>query len=509
MMVSRRFTGWLKLAEVGWRLLRFAFSQPKPTQATSSHLKWMSQWSLIILLVTGHWSLVTGHCADTSKPLVIKAAKILTVTKGTIDNGVIVIRDKKIVAVGKQGEVAIPTEAEVIDASDKWVMPGQIDLHAHIGNNSGLHDYVHTLNPELRVWDYIDPDAPEVLDSIASGVTCINTIPGSGGNHSGFGVIWKLGGGTREELIVRKLGTMKIAQAYNPERRAGDLGLSRMGMWWMLREMFTRAQKYTAEWEAYEKQQKETKPPLAASNSATLVASASLSTQNSKLKTQNLTPEFRLDLEQIKQVIQHKTPVFVHTASGRDVFMTMKMFHDDFKLPVICSHCEFGAFRVAEEAGKRNLPVNIGPRLYDFSSLVYDRKFYSLPTEYYHGGVKKLSLNTDCPVIPGAELYLQGTLSVRLGLDEETALRALTIVPAESVGIADRVGSIEVGKDADLVIKRGSLFDVRNPIDMVLINGKVVYRHGQKRRGVSSGRLTMPHDDDDGCGGEHDESMGQ
>jgi imidazolonepropionase-like amidohydrolase len=466
--------------------------------------QWLTAW----VLGFGFWVLGIGHCAESSKPLVIKAAKILTVTKGTIDNGVIVIRDKKIVAVGKQGEVAIPPDAEIIDASDKWVMPGQIDLHAHVGNNSGLHDYVHTLNPELRVWDYINPDAPEVLDSIASGVTCINTIPGSGGNHSGFGVIWKLGGGTREELIVRKLGTMKIAQAYNPERRAGDLGLSRMGMWWMLREMFTRAQKYTAQWEAYEKQKKETPaPPLAAANKTTLVAS--ISPSSPEPRTQNLKPEFRLDLEQIKHVIQHKTPVFVHTASGRDVFMTMKMFHDDFKLPVICSHCEFGAFRVAEEAGKRNLPVNVGPRLYDFSSLVYDKKFYSLPTEYYRGGVQKLSLNTDCPVIPGAELYLQGTLSVRLGLDEDTALRALTIVPAESVGIADRVGSLEVGKDADLVIKKGSLFDVRNPIEMVLINGKVVYRHGQKRRGVGSGRLTMPHDDDDGCGGEHDESMGQ
>ncbi|MCS6862642.1 MAG: amidohydrolase family protein [Abditibacteriales bacterium] len=453
-----------------------------------------------MLLVTGHWSLVTGYCADeTSKPLAIKAAKILTVTRGTIDNGVIVIRDKKIAAVGKQGEVAIPPDAEVIDASDRWVMPGQIDLHAHIGNNSGLHDYVHSLNPELRVWDYIDPDSPQVLDALASGVTCINTIPGSGGNHSGFGVIWKLGGGTREELIVRKLGTMKIAQAYNPERRAGDLGLSRMGMWWMLREMFTRAQKYNAAWEDYEKRKKETAPLLTASNHPTSVASSP-----PQPATRNSQPALRLDLEQIRQVIQRKTPVFVHTASGRDVFMTMKMFHDDLKLPVVCSHCEFGAFRVAEEAGKRNLPVNIGPRLYDFAAQVYDRKFYSLPTEYFRGGVQKLSLNTDCPVIPGEELFLQGTLAVRLGLDEDTALRALTIVPAESVGIADRVGSIEVGKDADLVIKKGSLFDVRTPVDMVLINGKVVYRHGQKRRGTGFGRL-MVHEKHECCGDGHDE----
>ena len=90
-------------------------------------------------------------------PIIIKAARILTVTQGTIENGVLVIRDGKIAAIGKQGEVALPADAEVIDASGMWVMPGQIDLHTHIGNNSGLHDYVHSLNPAFHVWEYIDP----------------------------------------------------------------------------------------------------------------------------------------------------------------------------------------------------------------------------------------------------------------------------------------------------------------------------------------------------------------
>src|SRR5262249_33245908 len=84
--------------------------------------------------------------ADGGKPLVIKAGRLLTVTKGTIDNGVIVVRDGKIAAVGKQGEIALPPDAEVMDVADRWVMPGQVDLHTHIGNNSGLHDYVHSLN---------------------------------------------------------------------------------------------------------------------------------------------------------------------------------------------------------------------------------------------------------------------------------------------------------------------------------------------------------------------------
>jgi imidazolonepropionase-like amidohydrolase len=432
--------------------------------------------------------------AQSARPLVIKAGRILTVTNGTIENGVLVIRNGKIAALGKQGEVALPPDAEIIDASGKWVMPGQVDLHTHIGNDSGLHDYVHSLNPAFRVWDYIDPESPNVKDSIASGISTILTIPGSGGNNSGFGVLWKLGGAKREDLILRRLGAIKIAQAYNPERHAGDLGLSRMGMWWMLREQFDRAKKYTAQWEAYERAGK------SGAQADSHLKLASTGTNDKKAK-QPPPPKTVLGLEQMRAVIEKKTPVFVHTAGARDVMETMRMFHDEMNLPVVISHGEFGGLREAEEAAKRNIPCNIGPRLYDFSFQTYDRRFYSIPMEYARAGVQNLSLNTDCPVIPSDDLFVQGTISVRMGMDEDLALRALTINPARAIGVGDRIGSLEVGKDADLVIKKGSLFDPRNPIEKVLINGKVVFTHGQKRKGVTNG-LSLPLTDDDGCIGE-------
>jgi imidazolonepropionase-like amidohydrolase len=438
----------------------------------------------------------TARAAEPAKPLVIKAAKILTVTKGEIDNGVLVIRDGKIAAIGKQGEVAIPADAEVWDLKDRWIMPGQIDLHNHIGNTSGLHDYVHTLNPELRVWDFVDPDAPLVADAIASGITTVMTIPGSGGNHSGFGVLWKLGGAPREQLIVRKLGGMKIAQAYNPERQAGDLGRSRMGMWWMLREMFGRAKEYDANMTAWEQAQQPSRFASAGPTAAT--ANKAIASKNP--------PKRQPALDNLREVMHKRTPVFVHTASARDVYQTMRMFHDDMNLPVVISHGEFGGFKVAEEAAKRNVPVNVGPRLYDFASLVYDRRFYSIPGKYAEAGVKNVSLNTDCPVIPGEDLFLQGTLSVRLGMEEADALKALTINPATAIGIGDRVGSIEVGKDADIIIKRGSLFDPRHPIERVLINGNMVYEHGKTKRPAGGGRgrfAAEGHHDDDCCQGEH------
>ena len=422
-----------------------------------------------------------AHAQD--RPLVIKAGRILTVTNGVIDNGVIVVRNGKILAIGKQGEVPLPADADVLDASTEWAMPGQIDLHAHVGNDSGLHDYVHTLNPELRVWDYIEPDAPEVRDDIASGVTTILTIPGSGGNHSGFGVLWKLAGAPREQLYLRKLGAMKVAQAYNPERQAGDLGLSRMGMWWMLRDMFSRAKSYEAgikTWEdANKKQYSAVTPIVLVSNNSPADA----------MRTRKAVdpPEDIIGLDNLRAVLEKKTPVFVHTAGARDVMETMRMFHDELNLPVVISHGEFGGLRAAAEAAKRNIPVNVGPRLYDFSFQTYDRKFYSIAQEYLRAGVQTLSLNTDCPVIPADDLFLQGTISIRMGMDEDMALRAVTINPARTIGVGDRIGSLEVGKDADIVIKHGSLFDPRNPIDKVLINGKLVYHHGQRRRGVGAG----------------------
>jgi imidazolonepropionase-like amidohydrolase len=414
------------------------------------------------------------HAWAQQTPLALKVGKIQTVTKGTINNGVIVIQHGKIIALGPANEVTIPAGADVVDAQDEWAMPGQIDLHAHVGNDSGLHDYVHTLNPEFRVWDYIDPDDPLVRDDIASGVTTILTIPGSGGNHSGFGVLWKLGGAPREDLYLRKLGTMKVAQAYNPERQAGDLGLSRMGMWWMLREMFSRAK-------AYENtKMRDTSAGIPAANSLAAIG-------NGRTAVQGLLPARDITMENLSAVLEKKTPVLVHTAGARDVMGTMRMFHDEMDVRVIISHGEFGGFRAAEEAAKRNIPVNVGPRLYDFSYQTYDRKFYSIAQKYLDAGVQTLSLNTDCPVIPAEDLFLQGTISVRMGMDEDLALRAVTYNPAVSIGVAERVGSLEVGKDADIVLKHGSLFDVRNPIEKVYINGQLVYVHGQKRRGVGAG----------------------
>jgi len=388
-----------------------------------------------------------GVVADTAEQTkyAIKAGKILTVTEGAIDHGIILIEDGAIKVVGKAADVNIPKEYKVIDASDKWVMPGMVEIHSHMAGEGGLNDMVVPTNPGLRIADVIDPESPSIPPAVASGVTTVHTIPGSGTNMAGFGVLYKLQGKTVDEMLIRELGSMKIAQAYNPERQAGDLGLSRMGMSWMLRDILDKGKAYSRLWKAYEKGKAKNKP------------------------------EERPEFENMREALEGAIPALIHTAGARDVMATARIFHDEYRLKTIVSHATFHGYKVAKEMAKREVHVNVGPRMYDFS-FSRDNKFYGLAAEYASAGVKNLSLCTDAPVLPQEDLFFQGSMAVRLGLDEETALECVTINPARAIGIDDRVGSIEVGKDADLIVKAGSLFDVTIPVDMVFINGRISYR---------------------------------
>ena len=375
----------------------------------------------------------------------IKAGKILTVTNGTIDHGIILIKDGVIKAVGKAADVDIPKGYEVIDASDKWVMPGMVEIHSHLAGEGGLNDMVVPTNPGLRIADVIDPEALAITQAVASGVTTVHTIPGSGTNLAGFGVLYKLHGKTIDEMLVRELGSMKIAQAYNPERGGGDLGLTRMGMSWILRDILNKGKAYSQTWQAYEK---------------------------GEIKDE---PGERLEYENMRQAVEGTIPTLVHTASARDVMATARIFHDEYQLKTIVSHATFHGYKVAREMAQRDVHVNVGPRLYDYSFSM-DNKFYGLAAEYKAAGVKNLSINTDAPVLPQEDLFFQGSMAIHFGLDEKTAMESVTINSARAIGIDDRVGSIEAGKDADLIIKAGSLFDVTIPVDMVFINGKIAYR---------------------------------
>jgi imidazolonepropionase-like amidohydrolase len=387
-----------------------------------------------------------------SRIVAIRAGKIFTATEKTFDNGVILVQGGKIQAVGNLG---IPEGAEVLDFPTAWATPGLVDLHCHIAGAGlrDINDMVHPANPELSTRSTIDAESDLLKDALAGGVTTVLYIPGSGTNISGFGTLMHTGGGkTIEDLIIRFPGAMKVAQAWNPERQGGDLGMSRMGMWWGLRKVLEEARVYDDAWTSFEQRRSKDQP------------------------------QKREDLELMRGLFQKKWPVIIHTADARDVMATVRIFNDEFKIPCIVSHGEFGGYKSAPEIARRNLPANIGPRTYDWTIMVQDGRCYGIAAKYYEAGVRKLSINTDSPVVPEEELIVQAAMCVRLGLPEEVALRAVTIEPARAVMIDHRLGSLEPGKDADVVVWTGNPLDVRNRVLLSMIGGTVAYDERKGRR---------------------------
>ncbi len=404
--------------------------------------------------------LMSGLLLAGESTYAIKAGKIITMkTVGdnsrdveVINHGVILIQDGKIEAVGPARDVTIPADYAIINASDQWVMPGIVEAHTHIGTEGGFNDMVMPLNPELRLGDGVNSEDLSLAKAVTGGVTTVHTMPGSGTNLGGFTVIIKTVGTSLEDMVIRNPGVMKATQAFNPERRGGDLGLSRMAMAWMLRQFLATAKAYTDAWAAYENDPNGPQPKIQ--------------------------PEW----ENMRLVFEGKIPTIIHTYEGWGVMETIRLFFDENNLKTIPTHTAGGGYQVGHEAGRRdNVHINIGPRLQEITWRGRsDGLVRGMGAEYSSRGVENLSINTDAvgwshQIAPQEELSFQAAMSARLGLDEMLAMKGITINSARALGIEDRVGSLEVGKDADMVIKKGSLLDVTSPVDMVLIDGNIVY----------------------------------
>ncbi len=381
--------------------------------------------------------------------IALHVGKILTAAGAPIGDGTILIKDGKIEAIGPRKSITVPEGYQVIDHSDSFAMPGMIEAHSHVGGSGDLNEMVYQTNPELRNWDQIIPHNERLQVGIAGGVTTICFIPGSGTNMGGFGVLMKTGPGDPEDVIIRAPGVLKIAQAGNPERRTGETGSGRMGMNYVIRQQLLEGQYYVRQWDDYE-------------------------------KGEAPKPEFNLRLEYFKPLFHREIPVVVHTQQYQVIQSTIRMLHDEMNLKVVIDHGTFDAYKIGEELTKREIPVMAGPR-----GFLLDRdsgQVKGIVAEYEKRGVQTLGVNTDAPVIPQEELFFQATMAVRYGWTEERAIEGLTIQPAKALMIDDRVGSLEVGKDADIVVTTGSILDPRNYVTQVFIDGRSVYDTKKDRR---------------------------
>jgi imidazolonepropionase-like amidohydrolase len=391
-----------------------------------------------------------------------RAARVLPITAPPIDDGVVVTRNGLIEAVGRAKDVVIPADYERIDCGDAIILPGFVEMHCHIASESfDLNDTVHPTNPEFRTLDLIGMEHDQMRTARAGGISTALYIPGSGSNMGGFGTLTKTWGRNADEALVRFPGSLKIAQAGNPERGSGDLGTDMMGMSENIRMTLLDGKRY---WEQHELWQ-----------------------QGKASK-----PELDPTLELLRGLFRQEYPVSVHTQIYQVVLQTLQVLRLEMGLWTVVVHGEFDAYRLSGNAYESGMAIAAGPRNYHFDRAT--SQFLGLMQTWHDGGDyypfhprvpgvgrDGIGVNTDSPVVPQEQLTVQAAIGVRLGLPHEVALRALTINNARFAGIDHRVGSLEVGKDADIGIWSGDPIDPRSYVERMVISGHICYRRDPSR----------------------------
>lgn len=388
-----------------------------------------------------------------SKKLALKGGTILTMSKlGTIKEGTILISNGKIEKILEK-DAQIPKDYEVIDVTGKVITPGFIDAHAHLGlfeeglrweGNDG-NEMTDPVTPHLRAIDGIKPDDPAFDMARKFGITTLGILPGSANPIGGMGAAIKTYGRTVEEMLVKFPIGMKIAFGENPKNVYGvtqkRTPQTRMASAGLIREWLYKAKRYM------EKKEKAKDDP-------------------------DKMPEFDIKLEALELVLKREIPLRAHAHRASDILTAIRIA-EEFNVDIVIEHGT-EAYRIADIIAKKSIPVVHGPLLLPRHKPELRNLTIKSPVLLAKAGVE-FALSTDALGQVIFELPIMASLAVREGLDPETALKSITITPAKILGIADRVGSIEEGKDADLVVFNGDPLDIRNRAEMVLINGEIVY----------------------------------
>ncbi len=397
--------------------------------------------------------------------LAFKVAKVVSMDDHdtVINNAILLVKAGKIEAIGPADQVKVPDGYRVLEFPEYWLVPGIVEAHNHAsaGSMSDLNDMVYQTNPGLDTRSSALPDTEYIKQARTGGVTTTMMLPGSGTNLAGYGTVVSTGGKTPDEIVMRTPGSLKVAQAGNPEWYFGGNGRSFMN--WNLRQTMEKAQRYCQAWKDFE-QGKTTKKP-----------------------------EFNPIWDGFRGVFSGKVPVVVHTQWYQVLMTTLDMFTDKLKLWTVTDHSCFEAWkfgRVTSEMQnayaadpEHHAPLFViqGPRQYhpDWTC----RRLVGNASGWWKNGVHILGINTDSPVIPQEQLTFQATMACWYGFLPYPALRGITNISAKSINVYNQVGSVESGKQADLSIWTGDPIDPRSACMMTVVNGKIVYdgTHGVRR----------------------------
>ena len=391
--------------------------------------------------------------------LLIKNGKILTMAGINYDNGYILIDEGKIVQVGAKSK-NIPKKLlksdnlQIIDAENNYVLPGLIDAHCHVGmweDSVGFegddgNETTDPVTPHLKAIDGIYHLDRAFQEALESGVTTVVTGPGSANVIGGQFVAVKTYGRRIEEMIVKDPVAVKVAFGENPktvynERKQAPT--TRMATAALLRETLMRAIEYKELIDRYN--------------------------DNSE---DNDKPEYDIKLEALLKVLDGEVPLKAHAHRADDILTAMRIAKE-FNLKLTIEHCTEGHI-IKDILMEEGVCAVVGPSLTDRSKVELRNATLKTPGILSKAGVK-VAIMTDHPCTPIQYLTLCAAMAVREGMEEEEALKAITINAAQLTGIDNRVGSIEPGKDGDIVIFDGHPFEFRTKVVATVINGKVVY----------------------------------
>jgi imidazolonepropionase-like amidohydrolase len=386
----------------------------------------------------------------------IVGGRVVPVTGAPIDGGTVLVSDGKIVAVGT--DAAVPAGTRVIDAAGRWVLPGFVEAHGHVGVSEegegwagqDTNELTDPVAAHVRALDAINPADLGFRDAIAGGVLAVNVNPGSGNPVGGQTAALKCWGRTVDEMLLKAPAGLKSALGENPKRVHGQhhprRPTTRLGTAALIRSAFVDAANYLQRQDAELAKPAGERKPF----------------------------DRDLKLEALGMVLRREIPWRQHCHRADDIATALRLAAE-FGYELVIDHGT-EAHLLADVLAARDIPVVIGPMLTSRSKVELRNRSLTSAGLLAAAGVT-IAITTDHPIVPVHFLAYQAALAVKHGLDRETALRALTINPARIVGIADRVGSLAPGKDADLVIWSGDPLDAESRVLSALVDGAEIYTY--------------------------------
>lgn len=420
--------------------------------------------------------LLFGIRAVAAEPMAIRGGTLLPVGADPIEGGTVLIVDGKIQAVG--ADVVVPGDARLIDAKGKFVLPGLIDAQSSLyvlqgGANSG------PVAPELDIVDALDPFIERTEEVLAQGVTAVYVAPSGRGIISGQGAVLRLNGSkTAKGLVLKSEAAVRATLGHSSYGQTASL--TRLDDYANFRETLIATQAYMQGQRQYEQKLAKYKKQQAEKKEAEKKDGKPAGKKEDELKRPP-TPLPDPTYEVLKKVLDRKVPLQIEAHRVTDIRNALSLA-EEFDFRLILEGCTEG-YEIADEIARAKVPVVAGPISTSFADM--PQLEYEHHSRENAGVLAQAGIQTALGVAGRDDLSskfiaLAAATAVAGGMDKDRALRAITLTPAEIFGVADRIGSLDVGKDADIVIMTGHPFDTASRIEHVMIQGKTVYERKSK-----------------------------